>query len=120
MRKVYYNKLIRDNIPQQIKNKHGEYETYSLTETEFERELLKKVGEEAQELLNAKTQKEFLAELADITVALEEIKKIKKMSDTEFKEALKENIRRKGGFSERLFLVWSSDAKYKCKELTPE
>ncbi|MBS3116883.1 nucleoside triphosphate pyrophosphohydrolase [Candidatus Woesearchaeota archaeon] len=118
MKKIYYNKLIRDEIPSKIKENKGEYEVRSLSLDEFEQELLKKVMEEASGLLKTTTREELLDELVDITIVLEEIKKTKKIEEGEFQEARRRNMVRKGGFFKKLFLVWSSDTSYKTNEIS--
>ena len=118
MKKVYYNKLIRDRIPEKIHSIGSECETYTLSKIEFEKELMKKVGEEASGLLNAKNKKEIIEELADVMAVVEEILKVKKITKTQLIEQQKKNFEKKGGFAKRLFLVWSSDDKYKTNEKT--
>jgi predicted house-cleaning noncanonical NTP pyrophosphatase (MazG superfamily) len=50
MKKIHYNKLIRDNIPEKMTRLGAAFETRILTQQEFKLELLKKVGEEASAL----------------------------------------------------------------------
>ena len=116
MNRVYYNKLIRDNIPDKIAGKGSECETRELSQEEFEQELLKKVGEEAGALPKAGSREELVAELADVVDVIEELKKAKHISDTELAAAQAENQKKKGGFAKRLFLIWSSDDGYKTNE----
>ena len=116
MKKIYYNKLVRDKIPEKIKKNSGNYEIHKLSQKRFEAELLKKVGEEASGLISSKTKDELAFELADIVAVIEEIKKVKGISSKQIIKALKENFERKGGFNKKLFLVWSSDTGYKTNE----
>ncbi len=116
MKRIYYHKLIRDRIPEKIERNGGDYQVRKLKQKEFERELLKKVGEEAGGLLAAKTVDELVSELADVIAVIEEIKKTKCISEKRLSESLKANFKRKGGFRKRLFLVWSSDTGYKSNE----
>src|SRR3989344_6191691 len=109
MKKIYYNKLIRDKIPEKIKRNGGDYKIKKLNQKLFEGELLKKVGEEASGLLFSKTKEELASELADIIAVIDEIKKARHLSSKQILKALKENFKRKGGFNKKLFLVWSSD-----------
>ena len=118
MKKIYYNKLIRDEIPAKIKRNGGDYEIKKLSKGAFEQELLKKVGEEATGLLAAKTASELASELADILAVIDEIKRTKKISNAQISKSLKDNFKRKGGFKKKLFLVWSSDTGYKTNERT--
>ena len=116
MSRVYYNKLIRDNIPDKIKGKGSDLETRELNDEEFEKELLKKVEEEASGVVAATTKEEITEELADVLDVIEEIKRLKGITDDEIREAQEINSKKKGGFIKRLFLVWSSDDGYKTNE----
>ena len=67
IKKYYHKKLIRDRIPEKIKESEGEYETRVLGEVEFERELKKKLVEESNELAKA-PKEELINELADVSI----------------------------------------------------
>jgi predicted house-cleaning noncanonical NTP pyrophosphatase (MazG superfamily) len=109
--------LIRDKIPEKIRRDRGaEFETRTLKQKEFERELVQKVVEEAGGLVNARSRKELVGELADILVVIGEIIKVKKIDKAELDEVVAENVERKGGFHKRIFLVWSSDTGYRTNE----
>ncbi len=116
MKKVYYNKLIRDKIPAKMERLSVQFETRTLPTGEFATELLKKVEEEASALVHAKTQKELVEELADVQDVIDEIKKVKKISTVEMERAQEMNKEKKGGFKKRLFLLWSEDNGYKTNE----
>ncbi|HAU07770.1 MAG: hypothetical protein UW46_C0004G0064 [Candidatus Yanofskybacteria bacterium GW2011_GWF1_44_227] len=116
MKKIFYNKLIRDRIPEKIKRNGGDYAIEKLNKKAFEAALLTKVGEEASGLLSSKTREEITSELADIIAVIDEIKKFKKITDKQISQALEENFNKKGGFDKRLFLIWSSDTGYKTNE----
>lgn len=117
--RVYYNKLIRDLIPEKIERNGEECETRELVDdSEFEQELLKKVKEEASALSMARSREEFLSEYADLMVVLDELTRLLEFSEADIRTALTENLERKGGFKKRLFLHWSSDANYKSNETT--
>lgn len=116
LKKIFYNKLIRDRIPEKIKAAGSECETRKLSVAEYERELLKKVSEEVNELLAAKNKKELIAELADVIDVIEEIIRFKKISKEEILEQQRISFEKKGGFKKRLFLVWSSNDGYKTNE----
>ena len=107
MKKVYYKKLIRDEIPENIKSKGGEYKIRTLQKRELEKELKKKLIEESKEILEA-PKKELINELSDV---LEIIKSIALHHNIDFKEIEKYQIKKRkerGGFLKRLFLIWSS------------
>jgi|SRR3989344_419239 len=118
MKKIFYNKLIRDNIPQVIKKNGGDFKIKKLSSKEFEKELIRKVGEEASGLLGAKDKQGLTSELADVLDVIEEIKRIKGITNQEIKKSQKVAYEKKGGFKKKLYLFWSSDTGYKTNEKT--
>ncbi len=118
MRKIYYNKLVRDNIPEVIKKNGGDFKIKKLSKEHFEKELIRKVGEEASGLMGAKNRQELISELADVLDVIEEIKTFKGITGQEIKKSQKAAYERKGGFRKKLYLFWSSDTGYKTNEKT--
>ena len=116
MKKIYYNKLIRDGIPEKIRRAGGEFAAKKLTPKKFEKELLKKVEEEASALPQAKNKKELVEELADVMEVIDEIKRLKKISSPEIKKAQRAKAKKWGVFKKKLFLVWSEDTGYRTNE----
>ena len=111
MFRIYYNKLIRDNVPERIELSGGEYEVRTLSPEEFKTALYQKLQEEAQEVITASagsSRTALLDELADLEAVLTEIRSLEQVSDEEMRSALVRNLERKGGFSKRLYLEWSS------------
>ncbi|MFA6050442.1 MAG: nucleoside triphosphate pyrophosphohydrolase [Candidatus Paceibacterota bacterium] len=119
MKRVYYNKLIRDNIPEKIVKGGGEFEVRELKDEEYQQELLKKIAEEAGGLSRSRTKEDFLDELADLYAVIEALKKLEGITEEEVVKAIEDNRLRKGGFDKKLFLHWSSDNNYKSNE-TPQ
>lgn len=117
MPKIFYRKLVRDRIPEIIKEKGSECETHVLSEEEFKAALRKKVGEEASALPEC-SRAELISEIADIHAVLEALQEAEGITDEELTEALDANEDRKGGFDKRLFLEWSSDDGYRTNETT--
>lgn len=115
MKKIHYNKLIRDKIPEKIIKKGSTLKTRKLSQKEFIIELLKKLVEESQEIVNSKNKEELTREIGDTLDIIEEIKKVYKISNADIKRAQRESFKIKGGFKKRLFLLWSSDDGYKKK-----
>ncbi|HTK03645.1 MAG TPA: nucleoside triphosphate pyrophosphohydrolase [Alphaproteobacteria bacterium] len=116
IKKIFYNKLVRDKLPQIIKKSGGQAEFKKLTPKQFQIELFKKVNEESTSLPGVRSKKELVSELADIIAVIEEIKKFRKITDKDIQAALDVNMERKGGFKKKLFLVWSEDTGYKTNE----
>lgn len=108
MKRAYYNKLIRDAVPQKIE-RHGEqYEVREIQRNEeFENELRKKLIEEAYELSAAPSRERFLAEYADLMVVLDALTAHMEFSEADIRTAIEENVAKKGLFKKRLFLNWS-------------
>lgn len=120
MSRVYYNKLIRDKIPEKIESKGEKYEVRTISDDqEYEQELLKKVTEEASALSCVRSREEFIDEYADLIIVLKALTSLKKFSSSEIEEAINKNIDKKGGFNKRHFLHWSADTDYKSNE-TPQ
>src|SRR4030042_3524661 len=109
MKKVYYRKLIRDRIPEKMTRVGATYEIRKLGKKEFKRELLKKVGEEASGLLEAKNKTDIIEELADVLDVAEEARKHWKIKPSCLRTKQKENALKKGGFKKKIYLVGPED-----------
>lgn len=116
MKKVYYRKLIRDKVPDKILNKGSQIETRRLGQKEFELELRRKLVEESGGVEQATTKKDIITELADVLVVIDELKKTYKITPGEIAKAKKDNLAKKGGFKNKVYLVWSSQDDYKTNE----
>ncbi len=114
--RIYYNKLVWDNVPDIIRSKGKECEVRELTDDEFEVELLKKVEEEASALPETASRQELIDELADIVTVVEYIKARKQITELELADALERHVHTRGRFEKKLFLVWSSDTTYVTNE----
>lgn len=118
--RVYYNKLIRDNVPDMINAKHEKCEVRRITDMqEFQQELFKKIKEEATSLSMTRTKEEFLDEYSDLMVVLETIIQQLGVPHEEVMAVRSENLLRKGRYKHQNFLVWSEDVGYKTNE-TPQ
>jgi predicted house-cleaning noncanonical NTP pyrophosphatase (MazG superfamily) len=117
MSRVYYNKLVRDLIPQKIASKQEAYETrVIIDDAELEQELLKKVLEEAKGIASIRKRDDFLSEYADLMVVLDALTHHYGFSEADIRVAIEENVSQKGLFKERLFLHWSADSGYQSNE----
>jgi len=114
--RIYYNKLVWDNVPDLIREKGKECEIRTLDNDEFEVEILKKVEEEASALPETASRQELIDELADVVTCVEYIKSIKNITELELADALERHSRRKGRFENKNYLVWSSDSTYETNE----
>ena len=114
--RIYYNKLVWDNVPDLIREKGKECEVRTLDDDEFEIELLKKVEEEASALPETASRQELIDELADVVTCIEYIKRVKNITELEMADAIERRTRKKGRFENKTYLVWSSDSSYKTNE----
>ena len=106
-RKYYHQKLIRDRIPEFIRASGDEYETRVMDNSEFEKELKKKLVEEAKELFET-PRKSLLNELADVLELVKSIASHYKIKFQELEKYQVEKRKKRGGFKKRLFLIWST------------
>lgn len=116
MKKIYYRKLVRDKIPKRIEESGGKYETKTLSVSSFNKEILKKVEEEASGLSKAKVKSDIVAEMGDLLDVLTEVKKVFGLKTVELKESRRKEMKRKGGFTKRTYLVWAEDTGYRSNE----
>lgn len=115
--RVYYNKLVRDNIPAKIKSKNEECEVRTITDVqELQQELFKKVQEEAASLSMCRDKQTFLEEYSDLMVVLETLISQLEIGKEELLEARKANLLKKGAYKHAHYLHWSADVNYKSNE----
>lgn len=97
---VEYNKLIRDKIPEIIKESGKTCEIETLSETEYEKHLNQKLGEELEEYLSSHE----VEELADLEEVLRAILDFKGISYEEFDLIRKNKAEKRGAFKKKLLL----------------
>lgn len=98
-----YNKLVRDKIPNIIKNKGEEPIVKILNDDEYKVELEKKLYEEYQEVLSA-SGSDRLEELADM---LEVIRALSKLENNNLDDIIKiadQKNKKRGAFNNKIFL----------------
>lgn len=109
MKKVY-NKLIRDRIPEIIEKDGAIFKTRVLDDDDFKTELLKKLLEEAQEVVGAKDDgKELVKELGDILEIIDYIAKSFDLEKSEIERVKAERKNSRGGFDKKLFLEYTDN-----------
>lgn len=115
--RIYYNKLIRDNVPAKIEAKHQKCEVRKITDVqEMQQELFKKIQEEAASLSMSRDKESFLEEYSDLMVVLDTLIKQLEISKEELIAARKGNLVHKGGYKHGYFLLWSDDVDYRSSE----
>ncbi len=98
-----YNKLVRDRIPEIIEGNGEEPITRILNDEEYRSELIKKLNEEYDEVVNASGE-DIIEELADMLEVMESIANLqnKTLDNIIIEKEKKKNKR--GGFSKKIFL----------------
>lgn len=114
MKKVFYNKLVADGLPEKLEKLGSAYDIRVMEQDEYEQELLKKVAEEAAELRSARTKEDVLKELADLLEIIDALKVAKGLTDEEVTAMRKERFLKRGGFAKRLYMYWSEDDGYEA------
>ena len=98
-------KLVRDRIPEIIeKNDKRKPRTKTLSLREFERELRKKLVEEAAEAAKAR-RSDLAEELADIEEIIDTLCKIYTLKRSTITKVQKIKRVKRGGFKDRIFLI---------------
>ena len=102
MEKIY-NKLVRDGIPEIIKENDGEVICHVLSDREFEEALNNKLFEEAKEVVEA-TGRERIEELADIYELIRTIAELHDSSMENVARLANKKKKERGAFEEKIFL----------------
>ena len=115
--RIYYNKLVRDNIPAKIEAKKQECEIRKISDIqELQQELFKKIKEEATSLSMVRDKETFLEEYSDLMVVLETLISQLEIGKEELLEARKANLLKKGAYRHGYYLAWSADVDYESNE----
>lgn len=102
MEKVY-NKLVRDNIPNIIRNNNEEPITRILSDAEYKNELEKKLYEEYQEVIEA-TGEDRIEELADMLEVMKALAKLENKTLEDIINTSEQKNKNRGAFNEKIFL----------------
>lgn len=98
-----YNKLVRDKIPEIIAVNGETPIIRTLSDDEYEHQLIEKIAEEQKELAQSDTTEQMMEELADlqelIWATAEHIDSIEQLNTIAAKKAAE-----RGGFAARIFL----------------
>lgn len=105
MAKIIYNKLVRDNIPEIIRQDKAEPQIRILEQTEFLVELFKKLEEEAREVVGASAdKKELTKEIGDVYEIIDAIIDNCGLDKAEIMKLKNERKIKRGGFNKKIFL----------------
>ena len=107
MKKIH-NKLVRDKIPEIIEKTGEKYEVRTLDNEEYKKELLKKIVEEAKEVLDTKgNKKELTKELGDVLEVINHLVRVFGLNKDEIEKVKQERRESRGGFDKKLFLEYT-------------
>ena len=95
-----YNKLVRDKIPEIIKNSGKKAITTVLNQEEYLTELDRKLNEECAEYQQDKS----IEELTDMLEVIYAITVARGYSVGELEQVRREKVEKRGGFNDRIFL----------------
>ncbi len=104
---IYYDKAVRDNIPDIIKKSGKSCNVKKLSDDKFLLELEKKLSEEVTEYQNDKNPEE----LADILEVIYRIAKLKGISKEELEQIRIKKAEKRGSFENNLFLIDSNESE---------
>ena len=99
--KYYYNKLVRDKIVENIKNKGCKSEFKVLNEDEYKIELDKKLLEEVNEVIEAHSAEE-IGDLLEVILA---VMKEYNISEDDVKIQMEKKRKAKGSFDNKIYLI---------------
>ncbi|MBE6151730.1 MAG: phosphoribosyl-ATP pyrophosphohydrolase [Firmicutes bacterium] len=98
-----YNKLVRDRIPEIIKNNGEEPITTILSDSEYKIELEKKLFEEYNEVINA-SGKNRIEELADMLEVISALAALEGENLDNVIEVAKQKVLKRGAFNDKIYL----------------
>lgn len=104
-----YNKLVRDKIPEIIENTGKDFKTENLSNDRYIEELKAKLNEEITEYIETTTDTDALEELADVLELMHALADVHCASFEEIDKVRKEKAAKKGGFTEKIFLIEVED-----------
>lgn len=104
-----HNKLVRDRIPEIIKNSGKKFSTRILNEDEYIKELKKKSFEELEEYVNTENNEDAIEELADVLEIIHALAEYHGVSIAKVEEVREQKAEKRGGFKEKIFLIEVED-----------
>ena len=105
-----HNKLVRDKIPEIIGKTGEKYKVRILDNEEYKKELLKKIIEEAKEVLDTNgNKKELTKELGDVLEVIDRLVDVFDLNKEEIEKVKQERKVLRGGFDKKLFLEYTGE-----------
>ncbi len=102
--KKTHNKLVRDKIPQILKEKNINYFIRKLNNKEYTQALKTKLQEEVNEFLEASNKEHQQEELADILEVIYSLAKNIGITLNELEKTRQEKLEKRSGFEEKIYL----------------
>ena len=99
--------MVRDFIPEIIRQAGNQCEVAVMSEAEFRQALREKLLEESQEVTSVNNNEELLRELADLQEVLDTISQAYGISREDILREQKRKRDERGGFDKRLRLLWT-------------
>lgn len=106
MARKYYNKLIRDRIPELIERDNGTPSLSILDAPSFQKALKEKLVEEAKEVLGAESKEGFIDELGDLLEVIDTLLTNDGLSIDEVRSRQAKKRAARGGFEQKIFLSY--------------
>ena len=101
-----HNKLVRDKIPEIIRDSGNQYETTTLSNLDYIKALRQKLVEEANEAATAFPE-ELAQELADVMEVVDTLIAATGIEPEKVRGIQKEKRSQRGGFDNRIKLLWT-------------
>ena len=105
-KRAEHNKLVRDKIPEIIRNSGNHCGISTLNDAEYIKALRQKLVEEANEAATASPE-ELAQELADLMEVMDALISATGIKPEEVREIQKSKRSRRGGFDNRIKLLWT-------------
>lgn len=99
-----FNKLVRNNIPDKMRDDGEQAIVRVLSMEEYKIELYKRLEEGTNEVINAENNEVLIEELSDLYEVLNSIMLINKLNFNEVENARKQKLDEYGGYEKRIYL----------------
>ncbi|MCS7292784.1 MAG: nucleoside triphosphate pyrophosphohydrolase [Gloeomargarita sp. SKYBB_i_bin120] len=100
-----YNKLIRDKIPDILRQSGKKFAIREMNQVEFRQALRDKLCEEAEELRVANFEA-LIDELADIYEVIDTLLQVYGITEADVRDHQRRKRLERGGFDQRMSLLW--------------
>lgn len=104
MERKYFNKLVRDKIPDILDKNGGDTEIEILNDENYIKHIYKKLKEECEEVVTANSQENLIEELADLEEVISSIAKLHQINRNEIETVRIAKKEKRGGFENKILL----------------